>query len=92
MPHEALNRLVPRPQEMRLTRGSFEWTEGIILAIEPGNTADRLAAQTVVEHLRERGIVPPRDPCNPGGAADPGAQAGAGRRPVPELAPPESHA
>lgn len=59
MPHEALNRLVPRPQEMRLTRGSFEWTEGIILAIEPGNTADRLAAQTVVEHLRERGIVPP---------------------------------
>ena len=59
MPHEVLNRLVPRPQEMRLARGCFEWTEGIILVIEPGNAADHLAAGTVVEHLRERGCVPP---------------------------------
>ncbi len=59
MPKESLNTLVPRPQEMRLTRGSFEWTDGVILVVEPEDRAGQMAARTLVSHLEERGVTAP---------------------------------
>jgi hypothetical protein len=56
---DAISRLIPMPREIALGEGEFAWTNDLVIVVEPGCEADLLAAQTLVEACRERGLSAP---------------------------------
>ena len=55
---EVVSRVMPRPRRIELAGGEFGWSDHVIL-VEPASEADRLAAETLVEACRERGLQCP---------------------------------
>jgi hypothetical protein len=55
-----LETLIPRPQRIEALAGHFAWNQETVLVLEPGNEADRQAAETLLEACRESGRPRPR--------------------------------
>lgn len=56
---DACNGLIPKPREIQIKEGSFEWKDDIVIIIEPGRNDDLFSAQSLIEACRERKINSP---------------------------------
>ena len=52
--------LIPKPQRIQIGTGTFDWDTEIPLIVEPDNSHDRFAAETLVAACRQRKLAIPK--------------------------------